>query len=270
MAEWDEYVGRMVEIIRANRGDGRQCALGVRRLTREALARDSFLVACVDRILSPLEAAPENWRNPPLQALADPAVLIRVFYWPPGRRNDPHLHDAWTVTGVLHNEIVVETYKETDTALTPLAGLTPTRFSAQAGDTGYLLPPCVHCLHNPSNTDTATFHVFSMGEQHAKGAGGADMPRHPAPPVAPVAPELRRRALRVMAALLERVGGPSTVERWLRIFPLAGPAVKLQVVKALLPIDLGLAREKSRELESALCGSERATLSRINAALAAA
>jgi hypothetical protein len=191
--------------------------------------------------------------------------MIRVFYWPPGYQNSPHLHRTWTVTGVLYNEIVVETFKEA-TAVCDSLGPSVS-IAAHAGNVGYLLPPCVHYLHNSSQLDSATMHVFSTDDQY--GSSAAEAPRLlPVHEGAAAPMNIRRRALYVLSGMLARVREHAAVERLLRIFAMGDAAVKMQAIKALIKHDAPLACEKSRELEATLRGQDREALSRINAALA--
>jgi len=268
VTELDAYSEQMVGIIRANCHDEPLTARLVRQLTRESLGQGAFLLACAERIVSSIETSRRVWRNPPLLNLNDPPVVIRVFYWPAGRENTPHLHNAWTVTGVLHNEIVVETFRDAKTVPDAATPAEPATIVARAGETGYLLPPCVHRLRNLSQTDSATFHVFSKEEPHENVA--VDSSHGALGGLTPGSAGVRRSALRVVIGLLTRARGQSAVDLLQRIFALADAPVRLQVVKALLSLDIRLAYEKSRELEATLQGRDKEALSRINAALAAA
>lgn len=265
-AELDSYVATIVTIVEAQRHDCHETARQVRRLTREALSRDSFRLACVERMVASIEQSDGPWRNAPLYTAHPPSLVMRVFYWPPGQSNRPHLHGAWTVTGVLYNEIVVETFADPDPVRAALQGPSQ-RIVARAGETGYLIPPRVHSLSNQSGTDSATLHVFSL-EGEADAGAGEGLLKNPSAPVAATRIDARRHALRTMSGMLMGIRGESAADLLERIFAIGDPTVKLQAVKALLAHDVSRAYARSRELEAILRGRDREVLSRINADLA--
>jgi predicted metal-dependent enzyme (double-stranded beta helix superfamily) len=268
MSEVDEYVQQLTDIVRTSGSDESQAARLVRTLTREALDRDSFLLACTERIVSSIERSSGEWRNPPLICTEEPPIIVRVFYWPPHSSNEPHLHDAWTVTGVLHNEITVETFRGANPADCTASDRSQ-RITARAGEAGFLLPPCVHRLHNASSSNSATLHIFSAEKPHDKaqvktGAGrmtGLQQPRRRT--------NVKQRALCLLAQVLGRVRGNLATEVLQRIFAVGDAVARLQVVQLLVEYDIRLASEMSRKLEATLKGRDREALSRINAVLPA-
>jgi hypothetical protein len=87
-----------------------------------------------------------------------------LIYWPPEHRSTPHMHTAWTVGGVLSNEIRVATFEEIDGQLRLLA-----THRGRPGDVGGITrPPCIHMVENPTDRTSITMHVFApgAGEKH--------------------------------------------------------------------------------------------------------
>ena len=262
---FDAYVEQILATMDTNAGDDKQTALQVRALTQRVLSQESFLMSCVERVVTLMEGSAGRWNNPPLYGGTEDRISIRVFYWPPGHQNDPHLHSSWTVTGVLHNCIVAETFRGAST-VNDIDLERSQKFTAQAGMVGYLLPPCVHRLLNTSQRDTATLHVFSPEPRRS-------VTVEPVPIASSVAAgqqrgAARRLALNVMVQMLAAVKSRAALGLLERIFAIGDNSIKLQVVKTLAPRDIGLAYNKGRELESRLRGNDQAVLGRINVELA--
>lgn len=260
-----KYCHQVIDAVSAGGCDIVSVAGRVRQLTTKAIVDESFLWGCSGRILDSIEASRGVWRNAPIFANRDAGILMRVFFWPPGNRNQPHLHSAWTVTGVLHNEIGVETFRGA-TSVEEAAGMTPECLTARAGDCGRLLPPCVHLLHNPTSRESVTFHVFAK-EERSDDATQAPASRGAEGGYAPGV-NLKRSALLALAAIAGRFEGEPWEETLARVFALGDAQVKLSVVRTLAGRDPERAYAWSRKLESALRGREREHLSHINERLA--
>lgn len=269
---FDGYVQQTLATMDAHAGDEQKAARLVRALTEQALAQESFVISCVERIITLMEESAAPWSNPPLYGGVAPGnrISVRVFYWPPGHQNDPHLHSSWTVTGVLHNYIVAETFRGA-TRVAEIDLEQSQKFTAHTGMAGYLLPPCVHRLLNTSQRDTATLHIFTPepGRQAA-----AEQPTPIAPAIAagqqqgPAQQPMRRLALNVMVQILAAIKSLAPLALLERIFAIGDNSIKLQVVKTLAPRDISLAYSKGCELQSRLRGDEQAALGKINVELA--
>jgi predicted metal-dependent enzyme (double-stranded beta helix superfamily) len=270
MTELDGYAQQTIETVVANRGDDEQVAQRVRALTTQALAKSSFMLACCERIITSVEQLDGRWRNSPLFASTEPGIVVRAIFWPPGYGNDPHLHDEWSVTAVLHNEIGVDTFKGANT-VEDAVSRSPIKITARAPDCGYLVPPCVHRLYNPTQRDSATLHVFAA-ERRRRGGPAEDRRR------GGTESRLRGDGIRAggmgrctlvaLCGVLAGITDPGAIELLERIFALGGLPVKLEVVKALASHDVRRAYQKSRQLESHLAGRDKEVLSAINARLA--
>jgi hypothetical protein len=190
---------------------------------------------------------------------------MRIFYWPAGYGNDAHLHRSWTVTGVLYNEIVAETYRRPVLSDPMVLGPSDT-FVAHAGETGFLLPPCVHRLYNPSKRDSATLHIFAADEHDTVLSDAPRQTMHDANKAA-TRSSVRERALSVMCGMLGGMKERGAVCLLSRIFALGSLEIKLQALEALTAHDVNLAALKGRELEARVEGHDKDRLSKINAHL---
>jgi predicted metal-dependent enzyme (double-stranded beta helix superfamily) len=267
--DFDSYVQQTLATLDGNAGDEKKTALQVRALTQRALAQESFVMSCAERVVTLIEESKAAWRNPPLYGGPEDRISVRVFYWSPGFQNDPHLHSSWTVTGVLHNCIVAETFRGA-ASVAEVDLEQSQKYTAQAGMAGYLLPPCVHRLINTSERETATLHVFSAEPRQQAGAepipiaAAVTASQQPIPALR----DARRRALNVMVQMLAAIKGLAPLGLLERIFAIGDNTIKLQVVKTLASRDIGLAYSRGRELETRLRGDDQVALGRINAELA--
>jgi predicted metal-dependent enzyme (double-stranded beta helix superfamily) len=271
MSEFHRYVTNVAQVITSSRDDQLETALAVKALTLQALASPEFIVVCADRIVSTMESAPHAWRNPPLRQDSSLPLQIRVFYWPPGQTSDPHFHGRWTVTGVLLNSILVETFESNHDAE---ANRAAKRFTARSGDVGHLMPPCIHRLTNTTDANSATLHVFN--EQSSEGGRRAGMQRSRKDSILRGGAKDRRaspiaqRSLEVVTSILARTEHPLVIELLARMFELAVPRVQLQVIKTLVTRDAAIAHRLSQRLERSLNGAARDKLAAINEQLAQA
>jgi hypothetical protein len=263
MSELDRYIAQVFEIIESNRGHALETAKAVRGLTQRALASPEFIFGCAERIVTSMENSRRPWRNPPLWQSAEPPLQLRVFYWPPGQTSDPHFHGQWTTTGVLHNEVFVETFDSDQDAEANRAAKS---FSAKVGEVGYLMPPCIHRVSNPSNSLSATLHVFSESA-----AEGKRLPEGKRIDLAPRPLQLDnrkspvvQRALHLIMRMLDGNDSPAVVDLLVRAFALAGLGTRVQIVKVLVPRNAAAAYSLSRELEQSLSGIDREKISSIN------
>ena len=268
MSDLDRCIELTREAIRTHRGDDKQIALSVRSVISRAITQPTFLLACADAVISSIERRGRYWRNPPLYTEKDGSLNVRLIYWPPGFKNGAHLHRSWTVTGVVHNQIVVETYRQPDLGGDIKLGASES-FVAHAGNTGFLVPPCVHRLYNPSKTHSATLHVFSADDPNVPMAQTTTWIEEETPS-GNILVDVRRRALCVMSEVLAQIKCQPAVDLLMRIFNTGDPAAKLNAVKALASHAVKLAYQKSRELEASVGGLEKDALARIKGGLQAA
>lgn len=147
----------------------KDAVLAARSAITTAVRDDAFLVDCLAYELSRLEQR-QGLRPGLVPFFTVPGFGIRFAfgYWPPGRNAGAHEHTAWTITGVCHNELVVETYDREESyrrqELVP-----KNRFDAPAGQVGFIYEPCIHDPRNPTDRWSLSLHVSSPrdGEQLA-------------------------------------------------------------------------------------------------------
>jgi predicted metal-dependent enzyme (double-stranded beta helix superfamily) len=261
MTEFDRFLARIRDLVVTAQGHELEAAQAVRTVAQHALSNDAFIRSCAERIIASVETAGSSWRNPALHQDVELPLQLRVFYWPPGQKSEPHFHAKWTVTGVLYNEIAVETFEsDQDVAMDRPAK----KFAAKMREVGYLLPPCIHRLSNTTSGNSATLHIFSEGGTEAR---RADPPKWPAQlknEAGSVASPLVQRALHVVTSLLAATEDAASPELLVRIFAIAAPRVQMHVIKTLIPKDAELAYSLSRRLERTLSGDDREKLAAIN------
>jgi hypothetical protein len=267
VSELSSYVDRMLDEVRAPGASEREIAARVRALTQHALKRRPFVVECAEAVISAVASTRALRAMPPLWGTRSTPASLRIFYWPPGFQNEPHQHEAWGVTGVVFNEIVVETFPATTPPLESQRGEPLRTITARAGDAGYLVPPCVHRLRNETARTTVTFHVFGA-ESQASAAEHA--PRAVQEPDVRRDVLLRRRALCAWCEVLAELDEARSVSLLERIMvSTRDPRTKLEAIKALARHDPRRAYELSCDFERQLRGADRDGLSLINARLAA-
>lgn len=259
-----EFERTVATIVPSDPGDAEQVQR-VREATRMALADPDFVVDCIDRALSNFEQDPGRRPQPPLFVAPEHRFAAHLVYWPAEHRNNPHLHATWGVTGVFHNEVVVETFTNAGDQDEPL--LEPaTRFEAQRGEVGYLLPSCIHRVGNESDRSSATLHLF-----------GADDLNRPAECTTVwfggrseegMSAGLVPRAMETFTEILLDTGGPSAEALLERVFALSPKRLKLRIVQGLARHNLALSHRLSVALEQELDGADRARLAAINEKLA--
>jgi hypothetical protein len=266
VSEFDSYVDRMLDEVRAPGVSEREIASRVRELTEHALRRPPFVVECAERVISAVGSM-RGADVPPLWGTRSTPATLRIFYWPPGLQNEPHQHDAWGVTGVVFNEIIVETFPATTPPLESPQRCEPSRsITARAGDVGYLIPPCVHRLRNETARTTITFHVFGA-ESETSTVRHAPRVVHERNVRRGVL--LRRRVLCAWCDVLAELSDARSVSLLERIVVLTpDPLTKLQAIKSLARHDPRRAYELSCDFEKQLLGADRHGLSLINARLA--
>jgi len=231
------------EIIQGSSQDA--TARAVRRLLQAQLATAAFPLDCIETALDKMSDSPDAlWNNPPLWEDYECAFLIRVFFWTPGFANQPHRHDEWTVTGVLHNALTFHTYLETASGL-----VVDRRIEASAGDVGYISSPCTHNVSNDTQGISVSLHVFSG--VHAAESDGGDV--YGEAQVSLKRAE-RARALGAFVELARCLDGPRRLSVLERIFGLGDPPVKLASAKAIAPLDPELAALRLGEL-AGLCSA---------------
>jgi len=272
--DFARFVAAVGEQIGTSASDPDQ-VLAVRRLLTDALQVEGFVLDCVEIVLDSLSDRTRPWRNPPIFVDAQHDYAIRIIYWPPRYANNPHEHRRWTVTGNIHNRLDVLTYAwgipgDVDSLHVERTIVT------QAGEVGYILPPCVHSVVNPAAMLAASFHIFSgLTDRDGKDAGAEDFGSslttwYPTPRKGDILRGVRSRALATNIEILERFPGPRSLQLLDETFKSGDARIQLASVKAMCRIDVEHAARRAMTLAEVVPEPARAELSRIGQQLLAA
>lgn len=133
----------------------------LRDILKEFLSKEEFRLDCVEAVLSSLENSQtlnEQWIAPHLYYHEQLKYSVRIIFWPAFYDNNPHKHKTWSITGVLDNNLNINTYQ----MLEDNKRLKKERqIAALSGEAGYLSPGCIHSVSNPTEELSATIHIFN-------------------------------------------------------------------------------------------------------------
>lgn len=230
----------------------------VRHHVGEAIREDEFIVECVERTVA--HSADCLERQAPYRALHaedERHWKIALFLWEPGFYNSPHQHNTWSVSGVMCNEIEVKLY---DVGGGPRDLLPRRRFVAGRGESGYLIPPCIHALGNPHpGLSSVTLHVFDLSAEPEDrerdtiwfddDVNPLDFYRDPRRPA--------MRDLQSALVLLRSIRSTRTPELLERIFALGSLAVRVDAYKQMVRCAPGRAAAMGDALLQQLRGHDR-------------
>jgi len=243
----------------------------VRPIVGSAMLDERFVLECAEATTDKaarclLEGAPYE----PLHIEHGRCWRMALFLWDPGFTNAPHQHNTWSVSGVMHNRLDVALYQRDAASQT----LNPTqRFVAARGQTGFLVPPCIHALGNPDTTaPSVTLHVFNDSEDRAQRANDTlwfddevnplDFYRDPARP--------SRRNLQTVLVLLKALARPAPAGLLARIFELGDARIRLEAYKQLVRADLATALACGDRLAASLGPQDRSRFMQLHQRLLAA
>ncbi|MBS0448640.1 MAG: hypothetical protein JSR59_22180 [Proteobacteria bacterium] len=229
----------------------------VRAAISVAVESERFVDQCVERAIDNAERCVRDGSGyRPLHVDEGGHWRMVMFLWDPRSANEPHQHNTWSVSGVMLNCLDVALYAR-DAATGALQ--VQRRFIAQRGETGYLVPPCIHALGNPhASLPTVTLHVFCDSEEVEERARdtlwlGENDPRR-------LDRDPRVRACReVKAALLLLKGraAPPAAALLQRAFEIGDAGVRLEAYKQMVRVDRAQARPWGDRLGAALRGADR-------------
>lgn len=245
--------------------------LALRALLADSLSQEEFVLSCLERVMQSMGSA--VWHNPPLFSNADLDYSVRMIYWPSNYSNNPHQHRSWTVTGVFHNKLKITIYNLDNSTE---SGLRAERsFVCGRGEVGYINSPCIHSITNPSDSPSASLHIFSAllanaaSEQVLEGNEDFQTIWYPSPVKGDIVKGVGRRALLAHIEILKRIHLPAAVTLLDRVFELGDLSVKLASIKVLCEFDTDHAARKlsavagsySEPLRSELIGLSQRVLS---------
>ena len=81
-----------------------------------------------------------------------------MITWPAFYENNPHQHKTWSVTGVIHNQLDINTFNFFQN---PQRLQRDRAMAAYFGEAGFLMPGCIHQVSNPSHELSASIHIFN-------------------------------------------------------------------------------------------------------------
>ena len=267
MASFEMFLNQIDALI-VSSSDTRSLVLAIRQLVSSSLKDQQFRLDCVDHVLTTLESVGRGPRFPTVHHDEDLCYCVRIFHWPPGLSSPPHMHQHWTVTGVLHNRLEFRTYRKTEDRAAEF--LSDRHYDARAGEVGYICTPCLHDVANLSRMHSMSLHVFNLPQEARRSAdllnnaqefpaqdsAGSDL-NHGA----------SEEALTACAQMLAIHRDPRVPALMERIFDLGGLKARLECVKAMTLFDPIAAARKACELATQLPGPTQSRLERASKAI---
>jgi|GEM_PF-1838927 len=221
----------------------------MRNLVCEYLIIDNFRLACVESVITSIkhyQSQQKTWNEPELFYHDKLKFSVRLITWPAFYENNPHEHKTWSVTGVIHNQLDINTY----TMLNAGKQLKLERaLNAAANAAGFLIPGCIHRVSNPSHELSASIHIFnnldiSQPENNAIW--------YPLPRKFNLSKGLAERALAVCLAIVSGCENSKALLLLEEIYQLAPAALKYLAIQAMYSLDHSLAHDCHEKLKETL------------------
>jgi predicted metal-dependent enzyme (double-stranded beta helix superfamily) len=230
---------------------------GVRVAVTDAITNEHFIDQVVERVINNAQRSiDEGAGYQPLYIDDSRHWRMLMFLWEPMSSNEPHQHNTWSVSGVMYNCLEVSLYaRDEDSGALQL----DLRFVAQSGETGYLVPPCIHSLGNPHATvPTVTLHVFNDSEiVEQRGLDTLWLGDHDPRLIDHDPRACARRELKAALLLLKSRPAPSSLGLVQRIFDIGDVSVRLEAYKQLVRINAKLALNYGDRLAEMLTGADQ-------------
>lgn len=221
----------------------------LRNLLNESLKSEDFRLTCIEEVINSIENWHEKektWNAPALFYHENLKFSVRLIFWPAFYENNPHEHKTWSITGVFHNFLNVNTYELLDN---PKRLKKDRSFDAFAGEAGYLMPGCIHSVKNPTHELSGSIHIFNNID-FANPEENAIW--YPAPRKYNLSNGLLERALTVCLMSIRNIKNNKSLKLLNRILELAPPSIKLLAVQVMYNFDRNYARKCFDELETEL------------------
>jgi hypothetical protein len=138
----------------------KDAVLAARSAVTAAISDEEFLVDCMTYELTLLQRRGLRRDLVPFFTVPGFGIRFAFGYWPPGRNVGAHEHTAWTITGVCHNQLIVQTY-DRDESYRRQTLVPKSCFDAPAGRVGFIYEPCIHDPRNPTDRWSLSLHVSS-------------------------------------------------------------------------------------------------------------
>src|SRR5690349_14877828 len=166
-ASFEMFLSQLNDLVISSR-DTRVLVLAIRQLIRSSLQDQQFRLDCVECVLTTLASSGRGPRFPTVHRDERLRYCVRIFHWPPDSASTPHMHEHWTVTGVLHNRLEFRTFHKAGVRAAGL--LSDKHYDARAGEVGYICTPCLHSVANPTRAQSMSLHVFNLPPEARRSA----------------------------------------------------------------------------------------------------
>jgi hypothetical protein len=138
----------------------RDSVLAARATVTAAVRDEEFLIDGLRLELTQLERGEAVLGLAPFITLPVVGIRLAFGYWPPHGNAGAHEHTAWTITGVCHNELSIQTY-DRDESYRRQELVPKNHFDAPAGQVGFIYEPCIHDPRNDTDRWSLSLHVTS-------------------------------------------------------------------------------------------------------------
>ncbi|MEQ1977102.1 hypothetical protein [Xenorhabdus sp. SGI240] len=222
----------------------------IRSIVSIAIVNEFFLNDCVNELIENTKNIINLNESKPLYIDYKNKWRMNIFLWNPKSENQPHQHNTWSVSGVMHNKIKIKIFEKVNKEITINKELI-----ASEGKTGYLIPPCIHTLGNPDLSEySVTLHIFCDSDMRTDKNGdtiwlGKNDPHDNI--------DYSMVALRNLTSCLlisDKLNSDLQFDILEKIFTLGTPSIKLKSYKKMIRLDVNKSEKYSSKLESVLSG----------------
>jgi hypothetical protein len=219
----------------------------VQRLVASGLADEEFRLDCLERHFAALQTSAPRDGMIPFHVMPEAGARVALAYWGPGVAAGPHEHTDWTVTGVLHNELAVQTF-DRDVARRERKLVVKNHFPAGQGLAGHIYDPCIHNPFNPTREWSISIHIFGPNDRPVLADEVGEIPglsRAPGEGSSPVDGQLaealaaidRQRGYRAQVAALSGSPSPRARGHLEALFAHGDEVTRRAVVEAVGRVD---------------------------------
>ncbi|CDG21955.1 protein of unknown function [Xenorhabdus poinarii G6] len=235
----------------------------IRNIMSVAITDEIFLNDCINELIENIKNTLRINEIKPLYVDYNNKWRMSIFLWNPKSENQPHQHNTWSVSGVMHNKIKIKIYEKINEGISVI-----NEIIAIEGKTGYLIPPCIHALGNPDLSEySITLHVFCDSDLRKDKNGdtiwlGENDPRDNIDYSIVVL-----RNLTSCLLLTDKLNQNFQFNILEKIFSLGTPSIKLQAYKKMIRLDISKSKRYSSQLEAVLSGDVLIRIRESNAKL---
>ncbi|MBD2795217.1 hypothetical protein ID856_01510 [Xenorhabdus sp. 18] len=222
----------------------------IRNIVSISIVDEVFLYDCVNELIENTKNILNINERKPLYINYENKWRMNIFLWNPKSENQPHQHNTWSVSGIMHNKIKIKIFEKINEKISVSKELI-----ASEGQTGYLIPPCIHTLGNPDLFEySVTLHVFC--DSDLKTDKNSDTiwlgKRDPRDNIDYSIVVLRN--LTSCLLISDKLSSDLQFDILEKIFTLGSPSIKLKSYKKMIRLNVNKAEKYSSQLESVLSG----------------